>query len=124
MELYEQSETPSYEQTVAAYVERDYHMQIALHIDKFTHDMTKLGFNPDENIIRKEYNGYVKHQVTQALKNHEDISGSMISFEEYYQQKHQHKQNKWDKFYKALVTDDKETYYKEFSLDELEYLGY
>ena len=123
MNQFEESDNLTCQETVAAYVERDDSMNLELDIEKFTHDMTKLGFNPDEVVIRKEYNAFIRYQTRQALQNNQDLS-VMISFDEYYQQKHQMKQNKWNQLYEAFETNNKEIYYQAFSLNELKYLGY
>lgn len=123
MDIFEQKEEPSYQETVNAYVDRDNTMNLEIDIDRFTRHMTKLGYNPDEDVIRKEYDAMVRYETMLAERNNQDPP-IFMSFTNYYQQKHQDKQVKWDYFYEALGTINKEYYYQKFSLDELKYLGY
>lgn len=127
MDTFEQLETPSYDQTVAAYVERDSDMNIDLDDDKFNKNIKKLGFSIDRDDIMREYRAHKRYHIMKATQENDEAALSQIinlEYEDYYQERYPLKFTKYTIIRAAFESGDKETYYRAFSHDELKYLGY
>jgi hypothetical protein len=127
MDEFQQAENPTYDQIIAAYVERDTLVNIDLNEESFSHAIKKLKYSIHEDDIRKEFTNLKRYRIDKAIReNDQDTLNEMITFtySDYYQQKYQHKLTKYNHIKSAFDTGDKETFYRAFTKKELEWLGY
>lgn len=127
MDEFEQTNNPTYDQIVAAYVERDISMNLDLNDEIFSHAVKKLKYSIHEDDIRKEFTSLKRYRTERAIReDDQDTLNEMLNFtyDDYYQQTYQGKLTKYNYIKSAFDTGDKENFYRAFTKQELEWLGY
>ena len=127
MEAFENTDTPTYDQTVAAYVDRDDSMHLELTHERFLRHVKKLGYSINTDDIQQEYQNYIRHKIMKAMDEGDDsalLELNNLTYDDYYNEKYPLKSAKYANIRTALDTQDKEIYYRAFTLEELKCLGY